>query len=70
MPVITYNTVADAISVEQKQALTQALTNAVGEVLGDKIKKNAWVMINELPEGNFAIGGHSLTAASLKKLIE
>ncbi len=69
MPVINYNTVAGALSSEQKEALTQALTNAVGQVLGDKIKKNAWVIINESPEGNFAIGGHQLTAAGLKKLM-
>jgi phenylpyruvate tautomerase PptA (4-oxalocrotonate tautomerase family) len=35
MPVITYNTVEGALSDEQKEQLTQALTEAVGKVVGD-----------------------------------
>ena len=70
MPVITYNTVAGALSNEQKEQLTQALTEAVAKVVGEKITKNAWVIINESPEGNFAIGGHQVTAAGLKKLMD
>ena len=70
MPVITYNTVEGALSAEQKEALTQALTKAVGEVVGAKIQKSAWVIINESPEGNFAIGGHQVTSAGLKKLMD
>ena len=69
MPVITYSTVEGALSAEQKEALTQALTKAVGSVVGEKIQKSAWVIINESPEGNFAIGGHQVTADGLKKLM-
>jgi len=69
VPVITYSTVEGALSSDQKKQLTQALTEAVGKVVGEKIQKSAWVIINESPEGNFAIGGHQLTAAGLKKLM-
>ena len=68
MPVITYNTVKDSLTTEQKDQLISALTNAVGEVLGDKIKANAWVILNEAPEGNFAIGGNQISAEILKKM--
>ncbi len=70
MPVITYNTVEGVLTDEMKKALTQALTKAVSEVMGEKIKKNAWVIINESPEANFSIGGHQVTAAGLKKLMD
>ena len=61
MPVITYNPLEGALSVEQKEALTQTITKAVGEVMGIKIQKNVWVIINESPEGYFAkrIGSRS-----------
>lgn len=69
MPFITYTTVEGVLSDEQKEALTTALTEAVANTLGDKIKPNVWVTLNEAPEGNFSIGGRKLKAESLKKLI-
>ena len=69
MPIINYTTVEGALSPQQKEALIEALGQAVAHVLGDKIKKNAWVVINESPEGNLAIGGHAITAQALKKLM-
>lgn len=67
MPFITYTTVEGALSHEQKQALTAALTDAVTNTLGAKLKPNVWVTLNEVPEGNFSIGKHTLTAEMLKK---
>ncbi len=70
MPVITYQTVEGALSPRQKEDLSQALNQAVAQVLGEKIQKNAWVLINELPEGNFSIGGHQISAQNLKSLMK
>ena len=67
MPVITFNTILGALTDDQKSELSKALTNTVGEVLGEKIKPNTWIIINESPEGNFHIGGHLLTAETIKK---
>jgi len=69
MPYITYTTVEGALSSEQKQALSNALTEAVTSTLGEKLKPNVWVTINEAPEGNFYIGGHALKAKNLQKLM-
>jgi len=69
MPFITYTTVEGALSDEQKAALSAALTEAVTKTLGEKLKPNVWVTLNEAPEGNFYIGGHTLKASMLKKLM-
>jgi len=69
MPFITYTTVEGALSDEQKAALSAALTDAVTNTLGEKLRQNIWVTLNEAPEGNFYIGGHPLKAAMLKKLM-
>ena len=69
MPFITYTTVEGALSDEQKEALSIALTDAVTNTLGEKLKPNVWVTLNEAPEGNFYIGGHALKANVLKKLM-
>lgn len=69
MPFITYTTVEGALNDEQKEALSVALTEAVTKTLGDKLKPNVWVTLNEAPEGSFYIGGHTLKAKNLKKLM-
>ena len=69
MPFITYTTVEGALSEDQKEALSKALTEAVTKTLGEKLKPNVWVTLNEAPEGNFYIGGHALKAKMLKKLM-
>ena len=69
MPFITYTTVEGALTDEQKKALSTALTDAVTNTLGEKLKPNVWVTLNEEPEGNFYIGGHGLKANMLKKLM-
>lgn len=70
MPFITYTTVEGALSEDQKEALSKALTDAVTNTLGEKLKQNVWVTLNEAPEGNFYIGGHPLKAKMLKKLMD
>lgn len=70
MPFITYTTVEGALNDEQKQALSAALTEAVTSTLGEKLKPNVWVTLNEAPEGSFYIGGHALKAKTLKKLMD
>jgi 4-oxalocrotonate tautomerase family enzyme len=69
MPYISYTTVEGSLTQEQKEALSSAITQAVSNTLGEKIKPNVWVTINEAPEGNFYIGGHALKAKMLKKLM-
>lgn len=70
MPFITYTTVEGALSDEQKESLFAALTEAVANTLGEMLRPNVWVTLNEAPEGNFYIGGHALKAKTLKKLMD
>ncbi|MGH1374329.1 MAG: tautomerase family protein [Cellvibrionaceae bacterium] len=70
MPFITYSTVAGALSNNKKAELSEALTNAVTNTLGEGFKRNIWVTINELPEGNFYIGGNPLLADVVRGKIE
>ena len=69
MPLITYTTVEGALNDEQKKQLSEALTLAVTQTLGEKLKPNVWVTINEAPEGNVYIGSRALSADMVKSLI-
>ena len=70
MPFITYTTVEGALTDQQKEALSTALTEAVTKTLGEKLKPNVWVTLNETPEGSFYIGGHALKAKMLQKMMD
>lgn len=60
MPLIRFDTVDGALDQETKQKLSDALTQVVVDVIGEKMKQHTWVIINEAPEGNFYVGGHEL----------
>lgn len=70
MPFISYSTVEGALSDEQKRDLCTAITDAVAKTLGEKLRPNVWIVMNEAPEGSFYIGGNALKATSLKRLME
>ena len=70
MPVLTFNTVEGALTVSQKKELSSALTETVAKILGEKLKPNTWVVINEAPEGSFHIGGHSVSAKTIQSMMK
>ncbi|MGR6873915.1 tautomerase family protein [Pseudomonas sp. HK3] len=69
MPILTFSTVEGALTVAQKKELSCALTETVAKVLGEKLKPNTWVVINEAPEGSFHIGGHCVSAKNIKSMM-
>jgi len=69
MPLIQFNTVEGALDADTKKALSDALTQCVADVIGEKMKAHTWVVINEAPEGNFYVGGHALSPKIYHKII-
>jgi len=69
MPLIQFDTVEGALDNETKKILADALTACVAEVIGEKMKGHTWVIINEVPEGNFFVGGHKLSPKIYHKIM-
>jgi 4-oxalocrotonate tautomerase len=42
---------------EQKQAMIAKVTEAMIDVEGEQFRDKTWVVYEEVPTGNFAIGG-------------
>lgn len=65
MPLVTIDVIENVFTPAQKQELIERVTNAVVTVEGEALRPVTWVRINELAEGNWAIGGQSLSASAV-----
>lgn len=68
MPLITVNLIENVFSKEQKEEIIQKLTNTMVEIEGENMRQVTWVKIEEVPEGQWGIGGKALTAAMVHEI--
>ena len=62
MPLVTVDVIKDVFTPAQKQDIIERVTDAMVAVEGESMRGVTWVRINE---GDWAIGGQCLTAASV-----
>ena len=65
MPLVTIDVVKNVFTKEQKEALIKGVTEAMLEVEGESMRPVTWVRIFEAEEGDWAIGGQPLDAATV-----
>jgi len=68
MPLVTIDVIKDVFTPAQKQELIHKVTEAMIEVEGEALRDKTWVRIMEVQQGDWGIGGHTLTAADVQKL--
>ena len=68
MPLITVNLIENVFTQEEKVEIINKLTDAMVEIEGETMRGVTWVKIEEVPEGQWGIGGTALTAAMVHKL--
>jgi 4-oxalocrotonate tautomerase len=69
MPLIRATLVENAITPEQKQELISRITDAVTSVYGEAMRPYTWVLIDEIPSGQFGAGGHGYTTKEIHGLM-
>jgi len=65
MPLVTIDVIKNVFSPSQKQDLIERVTDAMIAVEGESMRPVTWVRINEIEQGDWAIGGKSLKAADV-----
>lgn len=65
MPLVTIDVIKDVFSAEQKNQLIDNVTEAMVSVEGEAMRPVTWVRINEIEQGDWAIGGQRLGAADV-----
>lgn len=65
MPLVTIDIIKDVFSSEQKKDLIEKVTEAMIAVEGEALRPVTWVKLNEIEQGDWAVGGQRLNAAAV-----
>jgi 4-oxalocrotonate tautomerase len=68
MPLVTIDVIKDVFTRDQKRALVEKVTEAMVAVEGEAMRGVTWVRVQEFEQGDWAIGGKTLTAADIHAL--
>lgn len=68
MPLVTIDVIKDVFTKEEKRAMITGVTEALIAVEGEAMRQVTWVRINEMEQGDWAIGGQMLAAADVHAL--
>lgn len=69
MPVIDVKVFKDELSQDQSKELIGKITEAVVEVTSDKLRDATWVIINEVKDGHWGVGGKAIGLDDVKKMM-
>ncbi|MGD8318338.1 MAG: 4-oxalocrotonate tautomerase family protein [Myxococcales bacterium] len=58
------------LTKKQTQDLIGGITDVVTSVTSDKLRDVTWVVVDEVPSGNWGIGGKALGLDDVKKILE
>jgi len=65
MPLVTIDVIKDVFTPAQKRTIIENVTNAMVDVEGEAMRPVTWVRIQEVEQGDWAIGGQMLRAADV-----
>ena len=68
MPLVTVEIIENVFTPAQKQEIIQKITNTMVGIEGEALREVTWVKIAEVKEGNWGIGGQTLTAADVHRM--
>ncbi|MFR0355110.1 4-oxalocrotonate tautomerase family protein [Streptomyces sediminimaris] len=65
MPFANFKVPADTLTPEQKKLIVDRTTDLYAEIYGEVARPNTLVLVEEVPDGGWGIGGTVLTAAMI-----
>ena len=70
MPLVNFKAIEGVITGEQKRELITKLTDAVASVYGEGIRQVTWVVIEDVPSGEWGIAGKPATTGDINGLLQ
>ncbi len=61
MPFANYKVPAGSLTTAQKKTLVDRTTDLYAEIYGDDVRPNVMVLVEDVVDGGWGIGGHVLT---------
>jgi 4-oxalocrotonate tautomerase len=68
MPLITVKLIEDVFTPEQKAEIIEKLTDAMVAIEGENLRQLTFVLVEEVKQGDWGVGGKSLTAEDVHRL--
>jgi 4-oxalocrotonate tautomerase len=68
MPLITVSLIENVFSKQEKTEMIKKLTDAMVEIEGENMRQVTWVKIEEVPEGQWGMGGNAVTASMVQDI--
>lgn len=68
MPLVEIKGVGGYLSLDQKKTLIERVTDAVLSVEGEGVRPVTWVIIEDVPEGQWGVGGALASAQMLREM--
>ena len=68
MPLITVKLIEDVYTPEQKVTIIEKLTDAMVTIEGENLRQLTFVLIEEVKQGDWGVGGKPLTASDVHRL--
>ena len=68
MPLAQLKGLSGYLSLEQKQELIRKVTDAIVTVEGEGLRPVTWVIVEDVPSGQWGVGGSPVTTEGLKKM--
>jgi 4-oxalocrotonate tautomerase len=70
MPLIEVKLIENVFTATQKKQMISKLTDAMVSIEGENLRSVTTVIIEEVPSGNWAIGGKSLSTADVRSMAQ
>ena len=68
MPMVTIDVIKDVFDTKQKEEILERVTEAMLAVEGEALRSVTWVRIQEIEQGDWAIGGKALSAKDVQDM--
>ncbi|MDR4469560.1 MAG: 4-oxalocrotonate tautomerase family protein [Nitrospira sp.] len=68
MPLAQLKGLSGFLSLEQKQELIRKVTDAIVSVEGEGVRPVTWVIVEDVPSGQWGVGGSPITTDALKQM--
>lgn len=69
MPLVTVEAIADVFSAAQKKQLIEKMTDLIVEISGENIRPSTWVVIKDVPSGEWGVAGTPLTTEAVHRTL-
>lgn len=66
MPLAQIKGISGYLTKEQKQTLIERVTEAILSVEGEGLRAVTWVIVEDVPDGQWGVGGRPATADMLR----